>query len=99
MIDEFGPLGMSNGDAERAHAAIRRLTKECIDVTRERLRRGERLNLNEVARGAVLGIRNALVELGLSLKQREPFLLIAAVELLRTYLQNVERTATKRRVN
>ena len=99
MIDEFGRLGMSNDDAERAHAAIRRLTKECIDVTRERLRRGERLNLNEVARGAVMGIRNVLVELGLSLKQRETFLLVAAIELLRAYLQNVERTATKRRVN
>ena len=99
MIDEFGRLGMSSDDAERAHAAIRRLTKECIDVTRERLRRGERLDLNEVARGAVIGIRNVLVELGLPLKQRETFLLVAAIELLRAYLQNVERTATRRRVN
>jgi hypothetical protein len=90
---------MSSDDAERAHATIRKLTRECIDVTRERLRRGERLNLNEVARGAVIGMRNALVELGLSLKQREAFLLIAAVDLLRVYLQNLERTATKRRVN
>jgi hypothetical protein len=99
VIDEFGRLGMSSDDAERAHATIRKLTRECIDVTRERLRRGERLNLNEVARGAVIGMRNALVELGLSLKQREAFLLIAAVDLLRVYLQNLERTATKRRVN
>src|SRR5262245_438002 len=99
VIDEFGQLGMSHDDAERAHAAIRRLAKECIDVTRERLRRGERLNLNEVARGAVIGIRNVLVGLGLSLKQRETFLVIAAVELLRAYLQNLERTATRRRVN
>jgi hypothetical protein len=99
VIDEFGRLGMSSDDAERAHATIRKLTRECIDVTRERLRRGERLDLNEVARGAVIGMRNALVELGLSLKQREAFLLIAAVDLLRVYLQNLERTATKRRVN
>lgn len=99
MIDEFGRLGMSRDDAERAHAAIRRLTRECIDVTRERLRRGERLNLNEVARGAVIGMRSVLVELGLSLKQRETFLLIAAVELLRAYLHNLERTTTRRRVN
>jgi hypothetical protein len=99
VIDEFGRLGMSRDDAERAHAAIRRLTRECIDVTRERLRRGERLNLNDAARGAVIGMRNVLVELGLSLKQRETFLLIAAVELLRAYLQNLERTATRRRVN
>jgi len=90
---------MSNDEANRAHAAIRRLTKECIDVTRERLRRGERLNLSEVARGAVIGLRNVLVELGLSLKQREVFLMVATAELLRAYLQNLERTAIKRRVN
>jgi len=90
---------MSNDEANRAHPAIRRLTKECIDVTRERLRRGERLNLSEVARGAVVGMRNVLVELGLSLKQREAFLMIATAELLRAYLQNLERTAIKRRVN
>jgi hypothetical protein len=99
VIDEVGHLGMSSDDAERAHAAIRRLTKECIDVTRERLRRGERPNLTEVARGAVIAMRSVLVELGLSLKQRETFLLIAAVELLRADLQNLERTATRRRVN
>ena len=97
--DEFAPLGMSNDEANRAHAAIRRLTKECIDVTRERLRRSERLNLSEVARGAVIGLRNVLVELGLSLKQREVFLMVATAELLRAYLQNLERTAIKRRVN
>jgi hypothetical protein len=99
VIDEFGRLGMSRDDAERAHAAIRRLTRECIDVTRERLRRGERLNLNEVACGAAIGMRGVLVELGLSLKQRETFLLVAAVDLLKAYLQNLERTSTKRRVN
>jgi hypothetical protein len=99
VSDEFGPLGMSNDEADRAHAAIRRLTKECIDVTRERLRRGERPNLSKVARGAVVGMRHALVGLGLSLKQREVFLIVAAAEILRAYLQNVERTTTKRRVN
>ena len=99
MIDEFGRLGMSRDDAERAHAAIRRLTRECIDVTRERLRRGERLNLNRVARGAVIGMRSVLVDLGLSLEQREPFLLVAAVDLLRAFLQNLERSATRRRLN
>ena len=96
---EFGPLGMSEGDINRAHAAIRRLTKECVDVTRERLRRGERLNLNNVARNAVVGIRAALVGLGLSTKQRETFLVLAAAEILRDLLQNLERTALKRRVN
>ena len=99
MIDEFGPLGMSNDEADRAHAAIRRLTRECIDVTRERLRRGERPNLGRVARGAVVGMRHALMGLGLSLKQREAFLIVAAAELLRAYLQNLERTTTRRRVN
>jgi len=69
------------------------------DVTRERLRRGERPNLNAVARSAVIGMRSALVGLGLSLKQREAFLVLAAAELLKAYLQNLERTATKRRVN
>lgn len=97
--DEFAPLGMSGDEADRVRAAIRRLTKECIDVTRERLRRGERPNLGAVARGAVLGIRQTLVGLGLSLKQREVFLMVATTELLRAYLQNLERTATKRRVN
>jgi len=29
--DEFAPLEMNKDEAERAHAAIRRLTKECID--------------------------------------------------------------------
>jgi len=47
----------------------------------------------------VFGIRQTLVGFGLSLKQREVFLMIAAVEFLRTFLQNLERTATKRRVN
>jgi hypothetical protein len=97
--DEFGSLGMNSDEMDRAHAAIRRLTKECIDVTRERLRRGERPNLNVVSRSAVVGMRSALVGLGLSLKQREAFLVLAAAELLKAYLQNLERTATKRRVN
>jgi hypothetical protein len=97
--DEFGPLGMSSEEMNRAHAAIRRLTKECIDVTRERLRRGERPNLGVVARSAAVGMRSALVGLGLSLKQREAFLVLAAAELLKVYLQNLERTAIKRRVN
>ena len=97
--DEFGPLGMNSDEMDRAHAAIRRLTKECIDVTRERLRRGERPNLSHVARGAVFGIRQTLVGFGLSLKQREVFLIVAAAEILRAYLQNLERTTTKRRVN
>ncbi len=99
MTDEFGPSGMNNAEADRAHAAIRRLTKECIDVTRERLRRGERPNLGAVARNAVIGMRGALVGLGLSVKQRELFVLVAAAEILKAYLQNLERTATKRRVN
>ncbi len=99
MTDEFAALGMNDDEADRVRAAIRRLTKEWIDVTRERLRRGERPNLGEVARGAVVGIRQTLVGLGLSLKQREVFLLVAEAELLRAYLQNLERTATKRRVN
>lgn len=90
---------MSPDEMDRAHAAIRRLTKECIDVTRERLRRGERPNLGAVARGAVVGIRGALVGLGLSQKQREIFLVLAAAELLKIHLQNLESTATKRRVN
>jgi hypothetical protein len=90
---------MSSEEMNRAHAAIRRLTKECIDVTRERLRRGERPNLGVVARSAAVGMRSALVGLGLSLKQREAFLVLAAAELLKVYLQNLERTAIKRRVN
>jgi len=90
---------MSPDEMDRANAAIRRLTKECIDVTRERLRRGERPNLNAVARGSVVGMRRELVGLGLSLKQREAFLCLAAAALLKAYLQNLERTATKRRVN
>lgn len=99
MTDEFGPLGMSDEEADRAHAAIRRLTKECIDVTRERLRRGERPDLSKVARSAVVGMRSALVGLGLSVRQREVFLTVAATELLKAFLQNLERTTTKRRVN
>jgi len=47
----------------------------------------------------VFGIRQTLVGFGLSPKQREVFLMIAGVEFLRAYLQNLERTATKRRVN
>ena len=97
--DEFGPLGMSRDEMERAHAAIRRLTKESIDVTRERLRRGERPNLSAVARSTVIGMRSALVGLGLSVKQREAFLCLATTEILKTYLQNLERTSVKRRVN
>ena len=99
MSDEFAPLGMNDDEAARAHAAIRRLTKECLDVTRERLRRGERPNLGAVARNAVIGMRGALVGLGLSAKQREVFLLVAAAEILRAYLRNLEGTTTKRRVN
>lgn len=99
MTDEFTALGMSDDEADRVRSAIRRLTKECVDVTRERLRRGERPNLSHVARGAVFGIRQTMVGFGLSLKQREVFLMIAAVEFLRAFLQNLERTATKRRVN
>jgi len=90
---------MSPDEMDRAHAAIRRLTKECIDVTRERLRRGERPNLGAVARNTAIGIRGALVGLGLSQKQREIFLVLAAAELLKIHLQNLESTATKRRVN
>lgn len=97
--DEFGPLGMSSDEMDRAHAAIRRLTRECIDVTRERLRRGERPNLSAVARNAAVSIRGALVGLGLSTRQREIFLVLAAAELLKVQLQNLESTATKRRVN
>ena len=97
--DEFGPLGMSRDEMERAHAAIRRLTKESIDVTRERLRRGERPNLSAVARSTVIGMRSALVGLGLSVKHREAFLCLATTEILKTYLQNLERTSVKRRVN
>jgi len=99
MSDEFAPLDMNRDEVGRAHAAIRRLTKECVDVTRERLRRGERPNVEAVARSAVVGIRAALVGLGLNLKQREAFLLLAAAEILKAYLQNLERTAVKRRVN
>jgi len=84
---------MSPEEMHRAHAAIRRLTKECLDVTRERLRRGERMNLYAVARNAAVGIRGALVGLGLSAKQREAFLVLAAAEILRDLLQNLERTA------
>jgi hypothetical protein len=97
--DEFGPLGMSSDETDRAHAAIRRLTRECVDVTRERLRRGERPNLSAVARSAAVGIRGALVGLGLSTRQREIFLVLAAAELLKVHLQNLENTTTKRRVN
>ena len=46
----------------------------------------------------MIGIRQTLVGFGLSLKQREVFLMIAAVEFLRAYLQNLEWTATKRRI-
>jgi hypothetical protein len=90
---------MTSDEMDRAHAAIRRLTKECIDVTRERLRRGERPNFDAVARSAVVGIRSALIGLGLSLKQREAFLVAVSAQILKAYLQNLERTATKRRVN
>jgi hypothetical protein len=99
VIDEFAAFGMSEDEADRAHAAIRRLVKECLEVTRERLRRGERPNLGAVARGAVIGMRGALVGLGLSVRQRETFLLVAAAELLRVCLRNLEGTTTKRRVN
>ena len=47
----------------------------------------------------MIGMRGALVGLGLSAKQREVFLLIAAAEILRAYLRNLEGTTTKRRVN
>jgi hypothetical protein len=57
--DEFGPLGMNRDEMDRAHAAIRRVTKECIDVTRERLGRGERPNLSAVAQSTVTGMRSA----------------------------------------
>jgi hypothetical protein len=97
--DEFAAFGMNDDEADRVRAAIRRLAKECIDVTQERLRRGERPNLGAVARGAVVGIRQTLVALELSQRQREVFLMLAAAEVLRGYLQNLERTATKRRVN
>jgi hypothetical protein len=97
--DLFAPLGMSDDETARAQAAIRRLTKECVDVTRERLRRGERPNLTAVARNAVMGMRGALVGLGLSAKHREVFLLVAAAELLKVWLRNLEGTTTKRRVN
>ncbi len=99
MSDDLAPLG----DERRRRGARTRgdpnLTEECIDVTRERLRRGERPNLNAVARGAVVGMRNVLIDPGLPLKQREAFLCLAAAEILRADLQNLERTATKRRVN
>jgi hypothetical protein len=90
---------MNDDEASRAQAAVRRLVKECFDVTRERLRRGERLNLSTVARNAVIGMRGALVGLGLSAKQREVFLLAAGVEMLKICLGNLEGTITKRRVN
>jgi hypothetical protein len=99
MSDDFAPFDMNRDDVERAHAAIRRLTKECIDVTRERVRRGERPNVEVVARNAVVGIRAALVGLGLTVKQREAFILLATAEILKADLQNVERTSVKRRVN
>jgi len=44
-------------------------------------------------------MRSALVGLGLSVKQREAFLCLATTEILKTYLQNLERTSVKRRVN
>jgi hypothetical protein len=90
---------MSSDEMDRAHAAIRRLTRECIDVTRERLRRGERPNLSAVARSAAVAMRGALVGLGLSTRQREIFLVLAAAELMKVHLQNLESTTTKRRVN
>ena len=99
MIDDFSDLGMSSDEAGRAQAAIRRLTRECIEVTRERLRRGERPNLTAVARNAVIGMRGALVGLGLTASQREVFLLVGTAELLKACLRNLEGTTTKRRVN
>jgi hypothetical protein len=51
---------MSDNEISRTYAAMRKLTKECLDVTRERLRRGERLKQSAVARNAMLGIRGAL---------------------------------------
>jgi hypothetical protein len=99
VIDDFSDLGMSNDEAGRAQAAIRRLTRECIEVTRERLRRGERPNLTAVARNAVIGMRGALVGLGLTARQREVFLLVGTAELLKACLRNLEGTTTKRRVN
>lgn len=99
MIDDFSELGMNDDEAGRAQAAIRRLTRECIEVTRERLRRGERPNLTTVARNAVIGMRGALVGLGLTPRQREVFLLTAAAELLKACLRNLEGTTTRRRVN
>ena len=47
----------------------------------------------------MVGIRAALVGLGLTLKQREAFLLVASAEILKAYLQSLERTSVKRRVN
>jgi hypothetical protein len=99
VTNDFSALGMSDDEADRANAAIRRLTKECLEVTRERLRRGERPNIGAVARNAVIGMRGALVGLGLSAKQREVFLVIAAAEILKICLRNLEGTTTKRRVN
>ena len=99
MTDELQPLGMNDDEAERAQAAIRRLTKECFEVTRERIRRGERPNLGAVARNTVIAMRGALVGLGFSVKQREVLLLLAAAELLKISLRNLEGTTTKRRVN
>jgi hypothetical protein len=54
-VTDFALLGISDDEADRAHAAIRRLVKECLDVTRDRLRRGERPNLGAVARGCDRG--------------------------------------------
>jgi hypothetical protein len=99
MTDELSPLGMHDEEAERAHAAIRRLVKECFAVTGERFRRGERPKLGPVARNTVITMRGALVGLGLSVKQREVFLLVAVAELLKISLRNLEGTTTKRRVN
>jgi hypothetical protein len=44
-------------------------------------------------------MRGALVGLGLSTRQREIFLVLAAAELMKVHLQNLESTTTKRRVN
>ena len=44
-------------------------------------------------------MRGAFVGLGLSVKQREVLLLLAAAELLKISLRNLEGTTTKRRVN
>ena len=96
---EFDALGMSPDEAIQVRDTLRGVIKEHVNDAVERVGRGEQMDLRDVAKIAVTAARAALVDRGLSLPQREFFLMIVAIETLKAYLAELERTATKRRVN